>query len=77
MRVPAGSDAELPGPDWSDGGEEFHDVRALDDLVEGFLDCDGSHSWLASLQNRFVERDGQELCPVQDAIGPHLAGTTM
>ena len=47
LRVRTESNVELP---WSDGWleclEEFQNDRALNDLDEGLLECDGKFSWL-------------------------------
>ena len=61
QEVWAGSDTKLLGSDgWFEGGEAFHNDRALDDLDDGFLE---SCSWLAFLRDWHVEKDGQELRP--------------
>ena len=60
MWARGGSKAELLG---SDGQlkecEEFHRGRALGDLHEVRLECDGTCSWFASLRRWSVEMDGQ------------------
>ena len=53
----AGSNAELSeSGGWLEGSEEFQTDRALDDLGQRLLECNGPQSWLASLRHQFVER---------------------